>query len=257
MVVPFIIKAPCYGFHFWLPKAHVEAPVTGSMVLAAIILKLGIFGLFRYRIIFIPPLVWVVPLQVLGCVGGVVSCIVALRQRDIKRIIAYASVSHISFCISGIFVFSERAMTGVYLIIVSHGFTSRGLFAWAGVVYDKYRSRSLVNLSGIRSLRGVQYRALILLFIANRRMPPFFAFYGEYFIFRSIFHYCPFLSVFIGVRMVLGISYSLVVVVCTQHNNLRPQLRKRIPLREREWIVIGIHIIPLFMYFLCPEILLG
>lgn len=124
-----MIKAPCYGFHYWLPKAHVEAPVTGSMLLAAIILKLGIFGVFRYSIMVVPSLSWCLPLQVLGVVGGLVSCVVALRQRDIKRIVAYASVSHMSFCISGLTLFSRGAMSGVYFMMISHGFTSRGLFA--------------------------------------------------------------------------------------------------------------------------------
>lgn len=175
-----------------------------------------------------------VSLQILGCVGGVVSCVVALRQRDIKRIIAYASVSHMSFCISGIFVYSDGALIGVYLMMVSHGFTSRGLFAWAGIMYDKFGRRSLINLSGIRRLRGVQYSVLILLLIANSRMPPFFAFYGEYFIFSSIFHYCAPLRILLGVSMILGLTYSLVIVVCTQHSVVRPQLRGVVSIRGRE-----------------------
>lgn len=181
---------------------------------------------------------------------------VALRQRDIKSIVAYASVSHMSFCISGIFIFSEGGMGGVYIIIVRHGFTSRGLFAWAGIMYEKFGSRRLINLAGMRRLRGVQYRALILLLMANRSIPPFFAFYGEYFIFSSIFHFCPFLSILLGIRIILGLRYSLIMVVCTQHCGVGAQLRKSLRLIEREWIVLGLHLVPLFLFFLSPDILL-
>lgn len=124
-------------------------------------------------------------------------------------------------------------------------------------MYDKFRRRNLINLSGMRRLRGVQYRVLILLLIANSRMPPFFAFYGEYFIFSSLFHYCPFLRALLGARIVLGLSYSLVVVVCTQHCRAGPQLRKSSSLLEREWLVLGLHLVPLFIYFVCPDMVSG
>ena len=192
----------------------------------------------------------------MGCVGGVVSCVVALRQSDVKRIIAYASVSHISFCISGIFIYSDLSFLGVYIIIISHGFTSSGLFAWAGIIYDKFGRRSLIHLSGMRGIRGVQYGVLILLLIANRSIPPFFSFYGEYFIFSSIFHYYYILGIILGVRIILGLVYSLIIIISSQHSKVSPQLRRRIRVNEREWLVLISHVLPLFFYFFYPGILL-
>ena len=179
----FFIKLPLYGLHLWLPKAHVEAPVTGSMVLAAVLLKLSLYGFYRcfsiilirvyLRTFFLVLLYW----------GAILRRIICFRQTDIKSIIAYSSIRHIGIIIGGFFLFNQLAIKGSFIIIIVHGFCSSSLFYLVNFHYERTFSRQIFNNRGqlvFFKFIGVFW---LLLLSVNFSAPPFISLVGEILIF--------------------------------------------------------------------------
>lgn len=140
IVFAFLVKFPIYGVHMWLPKAHVEAPVSGSIVLAGVLLKLGGYGMLRVSFFSVPSTLFN-RLTVLTLLGGVILGIICMTHRDIKVVIAYSSVVHMSLIIVGIFSMNSWGLEGGLIIIVSHGICSSGMFIVANVIYERSHSR--------------------------------------------------------------------------------------------------------------------
>ena len=181
----FAIKVPLFPVHTWLPLAHVQAPTAGSVILAGILLKIGTYGFARFSIPMLPnaalmAMPWVLWLAVLGIVYG---ALVALAQTDIKRLIAYSSVSHLGFCMLGLFAFNPLGMQGGTLQMVNHGLSTGGLFAVVGMLYERYHTREIRELGGLA------------------RRVPWLAFFMLVFTFSSIG--LPGLNGFVGEVMVL------------------------------------------------------
>jgi NADH-quinone oxidoreductase subunit M len=181
----FAIKVPLFPVHTWLPLAHVQAPTAGSVILAGILLKIGTYGFVRFSIPMLPDaavaaMPWVLWLSVLGIVYG---ALVALAQSDIKRLIAYSSVSHLGFCMLGLFAFNPLGLQGGTLQMINHGLSTGGLFALVGMLYERYHTREIRELGGLA-----------------RRM-PWLAFFMLVFTFSSIG--LPGLNGFVGELMVL------------------------------------------------------
>jgi NADH-ubiquinone oxidoreductase chain 4 len=145
----FLIKLPAYGCHLWLPKAHVEAPVSGSMVLAAVILKMRIYGFYRVGVLIVE--VFVLYGNCLGVIlflGATLRALVALVQTDMKAIVAYSSIRHIGVIIGGFFNLIRGALKGSFIIIIAHGFCSSALFFLVNISYEQNNSRQVVLLGG-------------------------------------------------------------------------------------------------------------
>lgn len=187
----FIVKLPIYGVHLWLPKAHVEAPIVGSMLLAGVFLKLGGYGLYRFIFLINSPYGFSSSFFFnfsfyLCVIGGLVVSLICLRQRDLKMLIAYSSVVHMRVMLLGLIRIRVLGVYGAVLVIVAHGFVSPLMFSLMTRVYSEFRSRSMVLLKGVNMIRLTFVFYWFLSCFINLGIPPFMSFFGEVYIFRLI-----------------------------------------------------------------------
>jgi len=179
IVLIFIVKLPTFILHLWLPKAHVEAPLGGSMLLAGVLLKLGGYGLIRLSKEISREISLRSYFFSLGLVGGLITCFLCLRQVDFKSLVAYSSVCHIGMVLVGLFLFTGYSLTGSYLLMIFHGLVSSSLFMLLFFLYVRYRSRRI--FLGKSLILGVPFLALwCFLFVSlNLRAPPRLGFFSE------------------------------------------------------------------------------
>jgi NADH-quinone oxidoreductase subunit M len=181
-LMAFAVKVPMWPVHTWLPDAHVEAPTGGSVVLAAIMLKLGAYGFLRLSLPILPDASHYLAgfVIALSLIAVVYIGLVALVQSDLKKLIAYSSVSHMGFVTLGIFIFSPVGMEGAVIQMISHGFVSGALFLCVGVLYDRMHSRQIADYGGVVNTMPV-FAALFMLFaMANAGLPGTSGFVGEF-----------------------------------------------------------------------------
>ena len=207
----FASKIPMFPFHIWLPEAHVEAPTVGSVLLAGILLKLGVFGFLRFSLSLFPeasfyfsPLVYVLSIS-----GVIYASFSAIRQTDFKRIIAYSSVSHMNLVTMGIFSFNTIGLEGSIIQSLSHGFVASAMFFMIGILYDRYHSRLLSYYGGLVHMMPI-YSVLFLGFtMANIALPGTSSFVGEFLLLLGIFKMNIFASIFGALGVILCGAYSL------------------------------------------------
>ncbi len=185
----FAIKVPLFPLHTWLPLAHVEAPAAGSILLAGVLLKIGTYGFLRFSLPMLPDaaaacMPWMLWLSVAGILHG---ALVALAQTDLKRLIAYSSVSHLGFCMLGIFALNRVALQGGALQMINHGLSTGGLFALVGMLYQRYHTRRIADFGGIA--REVPVLAFFMLFmtLASIGLPGLNGFVGEFLLLMGMF----------------------------------------------------------------------
>lgn len=180
--IGFASKIPVVPLHLWLPEAHVEAPTAGSVILAAILLKLGVYGMYRtmYPLGLFESLgEWKFIIYIILLLSLVISSLIGCRQIDIKKIIAYSSVSHMSYAILGLFMQSDLAIYGMFLLNLSHGLISGGLFFCVGMLYDRFHTRNLFYYGGLVQYMPVFSLIFFLLIFCNISLPGTFNFVGE------------------------------------------------------------------------------
>jgi proton-translocating NADH-quinone oxidoreductase chain M len=204
-------KIPLFPFHVWLPEAHVEAPTSGSVLLAGILLKLGTYGFLRFSLPLFPdaslyfsPLVFT-----LSILGIIFTSLTAMRQTDFKRIIAYSSVAHMNLVLMGIFSFHLPGLEGSLLQSLSHGFVSSALFFLIGVLYDRYHSRLVLYYGGLVHIMPLYTLIFLLFTMANIALPGTSSFIGEFLILAGIYKYNTIAAILGTTGMILGGAYSL------------------------------------------------
>ena len=185
----FAVKVPIVPFHTWLPLAHVEAPTGGSVDLAGVLLKIGIYGFLRFSLPMLPEATaaaapWMLGLGVVGILYG---AMVALAQSDLKRLIAYSSVSHMGYCVMGIAALEPVAVEGATLQLINHGLSAAGLFALVGMIYERYHTRSIANLGGIAARAPWLAFMFILFTFSSIGLPGLNGFVGEFMVLLGSF----------------------------------------------------------------------
>jgi NADH-quinone oxidoreductase subunit M len=185
----FAIKVPLFPLHTWLPLAHVQAPTAGSVILAGVLLKVGTYGFLRFNLPLLPDataafMPWLLGLSVAGIIYG---ALLALAQSDIKRLVAYSSVSHLGFCMLGIFAANRWGIQGGVLQMISHGLATGGLFALVGMIYERYHTRQIADLGGLARRMPVMAFFMLVLTLASIGLPGLSGFAGEFMILLGMF----------------------------------------------------------------------
>ncbi len=210
----FAVKVPMFPVHTWLPDAHVEAPTGGSVILAAIMLKMGGYGFLRFSLPITPDasrdLAWL--MIALSLVAVVYIALVALAQRDMKKLIAYSSISHMGFVTLGLFVFNAHGAEGAMMQMISHGFISAALFLCVGVLYDRMHSRMLDSYGGIAKPMPVFAAFMVLFAMANSGLPGTSGFVGEFLVILGAFQFDAWVAAAAALTLIFGAAYTLWMV---------------------------------------------
>nr|YP_002519673.1 NADH dehydrogenase subunit 4 [Melichthys vidua]BAH10235.1 NADH dehydrogenase subunit 4 [Melichthys vidua] len=257
-MLAFLVKMPLYGVHLWLPKAHVEAPVAGSMVLAAVLLKLGGYGMMRMLTI-LDPLTKELsyPFIILALWGVIMTGSICLRQTDLKSLIAYSSVSHMGLVVGGILIQTPWGFTGALILMIAHGLTSSALFCLANTNYERTHSRTLLLARGLQMALPLMAMWWFLASLANLALPPLPNLMGELMIVTSLFNWSWWTLTLTGGGMLITAGYSLYMFLMTQRGHLPTHILSIEPTHSREHLLIALHLIPLLLLILKPELVWG
>lgn len=211
----FAIKVPMFPFHTWLPDAHVEAPTAGSVILAGVLLKMGTHGFVRFALPFFPDatiqlLPWMLALSVIGIVYG---ALVAMMQPDMKKLIAYSSVSHLGFCMLGVFCLNEPGINGAVMQMINHGISTGALFLIVGLIYERRHTRMIKDFGGLSSTMPAYAAMYAIITMSSLGLPGLNGFIGEFLVLQGAwshpFQQYRFLTFFAATGMVLGAGYML------------------------------------------------
>jgi NADH-quinone oxidoreductase subunit M len=241
----FMVKVPVFPFHTWLPLAHVEAPTAGSVLLAGVLLKLGVYGFLRLCLPLVPVAcvdVGLPLISILAIIGILYGSMCALVQRDVKKLVAYSSISHMGFCMLGLFALNVEGLSGGVLQMINHGLSTGGLFLLVGMIYDRYHSRMLDDLGGLAA--RLPYLACFFVFIsmASIGLPGLNGFVGEFLSLAGMFHTHYLYAVLGATGVVLAAWYLLTMLQHLLFGPLKEPLRGAPPPRDinlRELLAIG------------------
>ncbi|MFA9461645.1 NADH-quinone oxidoreductase subunit M [Thiohalorhabdus methylotrophus] len=210
-LIGFAVKVPMWPVHTWLPDAHVEAPTAGSVILAAIMLKMGGYGFLRFTLPITPDasheLAWLV--IAVSLVAVVYIGLVALVQEDMKKLVAYSSIAHMGFVTLGYFMFNSQGIAGGLVQMISHGFVSAALFLCIGVMYDRLHTRLISEYGGVANVMPVFAAFFMLFAMANAGLPGTSGFVGEFMVILGAFKVEPWFAILAATTLILGAAYTL------------------------------------------------
>nr|ADW41424.1 NADH dehydrogenase subunit 4 [Drosophila ezoana] len=257
MVCAFLVKMPMFLVHLWLPKAHVEAPVSGSMILAGIMLKLGGYGLLRVlSILQVMNLKYSFVWISISLVGGVLVSFVCLRQTDLKALIAYSSVAHMGIVLAGLLTMSYWGLCGSYSLMIAHGLCSSGLFCLANVSYERLGSRSLLINKGLLNFMPAMALWWFLLSSANMAAPPTLNLLGEISLLNSIVSWSWVSMIMLSFLSFFSAAYTLYLYSFSQHGKIFSGVYSFSSGKIREYLLMMLHWLPLNMLIMKSDMCL-
>jgi len=240
--VAFAIKVPLFPFHTWLPDAHVEAPTAGSVILAGVLLKMGTYGLIRFAFPLFPEAAaFFAPyIAVLAVIGIVYGALVAMVQPDMKKLVAYSSVSHLGFVVLGICAMNANGIQGAVYQMVAHGISTGGLFLIVGMLSDRRHTRLISEYGGLKGVIPRLTAVFLIITLSSIGLPSLNGFIGEFLVLLGAFRWEPRYAVFAATGVILSAVYMLWMVQRVYYGEVTNEKNRTLPdLSSREWLVIA------------------
>nr|UBN09066.1 NADH dehydrogenase subunit 4 [Geoscapheus robustus] len=256
MILAFLVKMPMFMMHLWLPSAHVEAPVSGSMILAGILLKLGGYGLLRVYLVMLAigtsmNYIWIS----ISLVGGILVSLICMRQTDLKSLIAYSSVAHMGIVIGGLMTLLYWGYCGSYTLMIAHGLCSSGLFCLANITYERLGSRSLLINKGLMNFMPSLALWWFLLSSCNMAAPPSINLLGEINLLNSMVSWSLFTMMLLIILSFFSAAYTLYMFSYTQHGQIYSGIYSCSLGYVREYALLFLHWLPLNLLILKGDLL--
>lgn len=255
----FAVKVPMWPVHTWLPDAHTEAPAAGSVVLAGVLIKMGAYGFLRFSMPILPDATqqMLLPMLILSVIAIVYGAIICLAQTDLKRLIAYSSVSHMGFVTLGLFALNQRGLEGGILQMINHGVVTGALFLAIGMIYERTHTREIVAYGGLASTMPVFSGFFLLFTLAAVGLPGTNGFIGEFLILLGGFERQPWTAVVAATGLILGAWYMLWLYQRLFFNEIKPSMQGLTELNLREILTLLPMVLLIFWIGLYPNALLG
>ena len=256
----FAIKVPMFPFHTWLPDAHVEAPTAGSVILAGVLLKMGTYGFVRFSLPlfpyashqFVPVIAW------LAIAGIIYGALVAMVQTDLKKLVAYSSVSHLGFVMLGIFVFNLQGMEGGILQMINHGLSTGALFLMVGMIYERRHTRMIDDFGGLTKRMPIFAVFFMIATLSSIGLPGMNGFVGEFLVLVGTFKANVLYAVLATTGVILSACYMLWMFQRVMFNKLsNPENQKLKDLNKREWAILLPIVILIFWIGIYPKPLIS